>query len=136
MSHCVSAITVDDLSQARAELESVFAKTFGSTTFDADQRAQILDQCANGRKGFSMSSREWGTCKSMQATLPLQRRTVPIDKPPYRVPPHTQETTDKCAKDLEDDGIIERQASPYGSLVTIAASTMAVPGSLLTTVTL
>lgn len=71
---------------------------------------------------FSLNSRELGTCTTIQITLPLQPGTVPIDRPPCRVIPHTQEIIDKCFKVFEDDCIVGRQASPYGSPVTLVSN--------------
>ena len=57
----------------------------------------------------------------MQATIPLQPGTVPIGRTPYRAHPEAQKMIDRCVQDLETDGIIERQASPYGSPVTLVS---------------
>lgn len=43
VSQCVSAITADNLSKTRSELEPSLTKLFEKTVLDADQRPKILD---------------------------------------------------------------------------------------------
>ena len=117
----VSAISTSDQLHARSELQPVLVKAFQNTTLDEAQRSQVLDLCSKYRNVFSLSNRELGFCTTMEASIPLQPGTVPIDRTPYRAHPHAQEIIDRCVRELEEDGIVTRQASPYGSPVTLVS---------------
>ena len=61
-----------------------------------------------------------------QADFPLEPGTKPVDRAPYRANPRAQEVIDKCADQLEKDGI-EQIPSPWESAVTIVAKADGTP---------
>ena len=111
----------------REELRTALKDSFNTTTFSADQCAQLLDLCTKYRSVFSLSPKELGRCKIAEAEFPLQPGTQPVDRSAYRTNPRVQQVIDKCVKQMETDGIIEQRPSPWGSAVTIVAKADGTP---------
>ena len=108
-------------SQARIDLTAVFDESFKSSTFNGQQRTQLLDMCTRYRSQFSLNQDELGRCTITEAEFPLQKNTKPVDRHPYRTNPRAQEVIDKCVDDMESADIVEKKLSEWGSLVCIVA---------------
>ena len=108
-------------SQARIDLTAAFDESFESSTFNGQQRTQLLDLCTRNRSVFSLNQDELGRCTITEAESPFQKSTKPVDRHPYRTNPRAQEVIDKCVDDMESAGIIEKKLSEWGSPVCIVA---------------
>ena len=108
-------------SQARTDLTAALDETFKNTTFNGQQRAQLLNLCTRYRSVFSLNPNELGKCTIVEAEFPLQKNTKPVDRHPYRTNPRAQEVIDKCVDDMEATGIIEKKLSEWGSPLCIVA---------------
>ena len=64
--------SVDELAQAKSELEGPSSKAFTSTKLTTDQEASVLDLCARYRPVFALSMSELGLCTCLRFV-----RTVP-----------------------------------------------------------
>ncbi|CAM9831755.1 unnamed protein product, partial [Choristocarpus tenellus] len=49
-----------------------------------------------------------------EAEIPIEPGTKPVDRNPYRANPRTQQVIDSCVNTIEEQGIIEKFASPWG----------------------
>ena len=118
-----SAVTQNcsESSQARIDLTAALDESFKNTTFDDQQRAQIINLCTEYRSVFSLNQKELGKCTIAEAEFPLQKDTKPVDRHPYRSNPRAQEVIDKCVDDMEEIDIIEKRPSEWGSPVCIVA---------------
>ena len=118
-----SAVTQNcsESSQARIDLTAALDESFKNTTFDDQQRAQIINLCTEYRSVFSLNQKELGKCTIAEAEFPLQKDTKPVDRHPYRTNPRAQEVIDKCVDDMEEIDIIEKRPSEWGSPVCIVA---------------
>ena len=118
-----SAVTQNcsESSQARIDLTAALDESFKNTTFDDQQRAQIINLCTEYRSVFSLNQKELGKCTIAEAEFPLQKDTKPVDRHPYRTNPRAQEVIDKCVDDMEEIVIIEKKQSQWGSPVCIVA---------------
>ena len=96
-----SAVTQNcsESSQARIDLTAALDESFKNTTFDDQQRAQIINLCTEYRSVFSLNQKELGKCTIAEAEFPLQKDTKPVDRHPYRTNPRAQEVIDKCVDD-------------------------------------
>ena len=108
-------------SQARIDLTAAFDESFKSSTFNGQQRTQLLDMCTRYRSRFSLNQDELGRCTITEAEFPLQKNTKPVDRHPYRTNPRAQEVIDKCVDDMESADIVEKKLSEWGSPVCIVA---------------
>ena len=108
-----SAITnnCSESSQARIDLTAALDESFKNTTFNGQQRTQLLDLCTRYRSVFSLNQNEQGKCTIAEAEFPLQTNTKPVDRHPYRTNPRAQEVIGKCFHDMEATGIIEKKLS-------------------------
>ena len=81
-----SAVTQNcsESSQARIDLTAALDESFKNTTFDDQQRAQIINLCTEYRSVFSLNQKELGKCTIAEAEFPLQKDTKPVDRHPYR----------------------------------------------------
>ena len=95
--------------------------SFKNTTFDDQQRAQIVNLCTEYRSVFSLNQKELGKCTIAEAEFPLQKDTKPVDRHPYRTNPRAQKVFDKCVDDMQEIDIIEKRPSQWGSPVCIVA---------------
>ena len=102
-------------------MTAAFDESFESSTFNAQQRAELLDLCTRYRSVFSLNQDELGRCTITEAESPLQKNTKPVDRHPYRTNPRAQEVIDKCVDDMESAGIIDKKLSEWGSPVCIVA---------------
>ena len=118
-----SAVTQNcsESSQARIDLTAALDESFKNTTFDDQQRAQIINLCTEYRSVFSLNQKELGKCTIAEAEFPLQKDTKPVDRHPYRSNPRAQEVIDKCVDDMEEIDIIEKRPSEWGSPACIVA---------------
>ena len=118
-----SAVTQNcsESSQARIDLTAALDESFKNTTFDDQQRAQIINLCTEYRSVFSLNQKELRKCTIAEAEFPLQKDTKPVDRHPYRSNPRAQEVIDKCVDDMEEIDIIEKRPSEWGSPVCIVA---------------
>ena len=118
-----SAVTQNcsESSQARIDLTAALDESFKNTTFDDQQRAQIINLCTEYRSVFTLNQKELGKCTIAEAEFPLQKDTKPVDRHPYRTNPRAQEVIDKCVDDMEEIDIIEKRPSEWGSPVCIVA---------------
>ena len=118
-----SAVTQNcsESSQARIDLTAALDESFKNTTFDDQQRAQIINLCTEYRSVFSLNQKELGKCTIAEAEFPLQKDTKPVDRHPYRTNSRAQEVIDKCVDDMEEIDIIEKKQSQWGSPVCIVA---------------
>ena len=118
-----SAVTQNcsESSQARIDLTAALDESFKKTTFDDQQRAQIINLCTEYRSVFSLNQKELGKCTIAEAEFPLQKDTKPVDRHPYRTNPRAQEVIDKCVDDMEEIDIIEKKQSQWWSPVCIVA---------------
>ena len=118
-----SAVTQNcsESSQARIDLTAALDESFKNTTFDDQQRAQIINLCTEYRSVFSLNQKELGKCTIAEAEFPLQKDTKPVDRHPHRTNPRAQEVIDKCVDDMEEIDIIEKKQSQWGSPVCIVA---------------
>ena len=113
--------SVDELAQAKSELEGPLSKAFTNTTLTTDQKASVLDMCARYRPVFALSTSELGRCTNAKATFPLPPDTRPIGRAPYRANPRAKAVIDKCVHDMLEWDIIEERPSPWGSPCTLVA---------------
>jgi hypothetical protein len=122
-SQTVSVVTQNysESSQARNQLAAALEDSFKNTTFDDQQRTQIINLCTRYRSVFSLNPKELGRCKIGEAEFPLRENTKPVDRHPYRTNPRAQEVIDKCVDDMQKIGIIEKGPSEWGSPVCIVA---------------
>ena len=74
--------SVDELAQAKSELEGPLSKAFTNTKLTTDQKASVLDLCVRYRPVFALSMSELGCCTNAEATFPLPPDTLPIDRAP------------------------------------------------------
>ena len=118
-----SAIThnCSESSQARIDLTAALGESFKNTTFNGQQRTQLLDLCTRYRSVFSPNQNELGKCTIAEAEFPLQTNTKPVDRHPHRTHPRAQEVIGKCFHEMEATGIIEKKLSEWGSPVCIVA---------------
>ena len=107
--------------QARIDLTAALDASFKNTTFDDQQRAQIINLCTEYRSVFSLNQKELGKCTLAEAEFPLQKDTKPVDRHPYRTNPRAQKVIDKCVDDMQEIDIIEKRKSQWGSPVCIVA---------------
>ena len=98
-------------SQARIDLTAAFDESFKNSTFNGQQRTQLLDLCTRYRSVFSLNQGELGKCTITEAEFPLQKNTKPVDRHPYRTNPRAQKVIDKYVDDMESAGIIETKLS-------------------------
>ena len=108
-----SAITnnCSERSQARIGLTAALDESFKNTTFNGQQRTQLLDLCTWYRSVFSLNQNELGKCTIAEAEFPLQTNTKPVDRHPHRTNPRAQEVIGKCVHDMEATGIIKKKLS-------------------------
>ena len=71
--------SVDELGQAKSELECPVSKAITNNKLTSDQKALVLDMCARYRPVFALSTSELGRCTNVEAAFPLPRDTRPID---------------------------------------------------------
>ena len=107
--------------QARIDLTAALDESFKNTTFDDQQRAQIINLCTEYRSVFSLNQKELGKCTIAEAEFPLQKDTKPVDRHPFRTNPRAQNVIDKCVDDMQEIDIIEKRPSQWGSPVCIVA---------------
>ena len=100
--------------QARIDLTAALDASFKNTTFDDQQRAQIINLCTEYRSVFSLNQKELGKCTIAEAEFPLQKDTKPVDRHSYRTNPRTQKVIDKCVDDMEEIDVIEKRPSQWG----------------------
>ena len=110
-----SAITHNhsESSQARIDWTAALDESFQKSTFNDQQKTQLLDLCTKYRSVFSLTPKELGRCAIAKAEFPLQKNTKPVDHHPYRTNPRAQEVIDKCVESMELDGIIEKSPSAW-----------------------
>ena len=108
-------------SQARIDLTVALDESFKNSTFNGQQRTQLLDLCTRYRSVFSLNQDELGRCTITGAEFSSQKNTKPVDRHPYRTNPKPQEVVDKCVDDMESAGIIEKKLSEWGLPVCIVA---------------
>ena len=108
-----SAITHDcsKSSQARIDLTAALDESFKNSTFNGEQKTQLLDLCTRYRSVFSLNQDELGRCTIAETEFPLQKNTKPVDRHPYRTNPRAQEVIGKSVDDMESAGIIEKKLS-------------------------
>ena len=84
-----SAVTQNcsESSQARIDLTAALDESFKNTTFDDQQRAQIINLCTEYRSVFSLNQKELGKYTIAEAEFPLQKDTKPVDRHPHRTNP-------------------------------------------------
>ena len=104
-------------SQARIDLTTALDESFKKSTFNDQQKTQLLDLCTQYRSNFSLNQEELGRCTIAEAEFPLQENTKPVDRHPYRTNPRPQEVIDKCVESMESVDIIEESPSAWGSPV-------------------
>ena len=107
--------------QARIDLTAALDESFKNTTFDDQQRTQIINLCTKYRSVFSLNRKELGKCTIAEAQFSLQKDTKPVDRHPYRTNPRAQKVIDKCVDDMQQIDIIEKRPSEWGSPVYIVA---------------
>ena len=108
-------------SQARIDLTAALDESFKNTTFNDQQRTQLLNLCTRYRSVFSLNRNELGRCTIAEAEFLLQKNTKPVDRHPYTTNPRAQKAIDKWVNDMEETGIIEKTLSEWGSPVCIVA---------------
>ena len=106
--------SVDELAQAKSELEGPLSKAFTNNNLTTDQKASVLDLCARYRPVFALSMSELGHCTNVEATCPWPPDTRPIDRAPYRANHGAKAVIDKCVHDMIEGDIIEERLSPRG----------------------
>ena len=97
--------------QARIDLTAALDESLKNTTFDDQQRTQIINLCTKCRSVFSLNQKELGKCTIAGAEFPLQKDTKPVDRHPYRTNPRAQKVIDKCVEDMQQIDIIEKRPS-------------------------
>ena len=97
-----SAVTQNcsESSQARIDLTAALDESFKNTTFDDQQRAQIINLCTEYRSVFSLNQKELGKCTIAEAEFPLQKDTKPVDRHPYRTVGCTYSQVRRKSKDF------------------------------------
>ena len=113
--------SVDEIAQAKSEIEGPLSKAFTNTKLTPDQKVSALDLCAWYHPVFALSMSELGRCTNAKATFPLPPDIRPIDRPPYRANPRAKAVIDKCVRDKLGWGIIEERPSPWDSPCTLVA---------------
>ena len=73
--------SVDELAQAKSELQGPLSKAFANTKLRTDQKASVLDLCVRYRPVFALSMSELGCCTCLLYTSPSPR-----DKRQSRMP--------------------------------------------------
>ena len=118
-----SAVThnCSESSQGRIDLTAALDESFKNTTFDGQQRTQLLNLCTRYRSVFSPNQQELGKCTIAEAEFPLQNDTKPVDRHSYRTNPRAQKVIDSCVDDMQATGIIEKRPREWGSPVCIVA---------------
>ena len=106
-------------SQARIDLTAALDESFKNSTFNGQQKTQLLDLCAQYRSVFSLTQEELGRCTIAEAEFPLQKNTKPVDRHPYRTNPKAQEVIDKYVENMDSVGIVEKKPNEWGSPVCI-----------------
>ena len=96
-------------SQARIDLTAALDESFKNSTFDGQQKTQLLDLCTQYRSVFSLTHEELGRCTIAGAEFPLHKNTKPLDRHPYKTNPRVQEVIDKCVDNMKSVGIIEKK---------------------------
>ena len=96
-------------------------------TFDDQQKTQLLDLCTRYRSVFSLSQGELERCTIAEAEFPLQKNTKPVDRHPYRTNPRAQKVIDKCVKNMESVGIVEKNPSAWALPVCMVATADGTP---------
>ena len=61
--------SVDELAQAKTELEGPLSEAFSNTKLTTDQKAYALDLCARYRPVFALSMSELSLCTNAEATF-------------------------------------------------------------------
>ena len=97
------------------------------STFNDQQKTQLLDLCTRYRSVFSSNQEELGRCTIAEAEFPLQKNTKPVDHHPNRTNPRAQEVIDKCVENMESVGIVEKIPSAWASPVCIVAKADGTP---------
>ena len=118
---------LEETAKHRTELQKALTKAFENTTFSSQQCEELLQLCTRYRSVFSLKPDELGTCTLTDADFPLQPGTQPVNRAPYRTNPRAQEVIDKCVEEMEQAGIVEQRASPWGSAVTLVAKADGTP---------
>lgn len=111
----------------REDLRKALTKAFAKTTFSPDQCEETLQLCTRYRSVFSLSPDELGKCTLTEADFPLEPGTRPVNRAPYRANPRVQEVSVECMQEMEEAGIVEQRASPWGSAVTLVAKADGTP---------
>ena len=62
-------------SQARIDLTAAFDESFKISTFNGQQRVQLLDLCTRYRSAISLNQEDLGRCTITEAEFPLQKNT-------------------------------------------------------------
>ena len=124
-----SAVQTDSKTaeSTRNEVRAALTRALDKTMFTPAECEQVLTLCTKYRSVFSLSPRELDRCALAEATFPLEPGTRPVNRTPYRANPRVQETIDKCVNQMEQDGIIEQRPSPWGSAITIVATSDGTP---------
>ena len=108
-----SAITHNhsESSQVQIDLTAALDGSFKKSSFNDQQKIQLLDLCAQYRSVFSFTQNELERCTITEAEFPLQKNTKPVDRHPYRTNSRAQEVINKCVENMESVGIIEKSPS-------------------------
>ena len=116
-------------SQARIGLTAALRESFKKSTFNDQQKTQLLDLCAKYRSVFLLLivPKELESCTTAEAELSIQKNTKPVDRPPYRTNLIAQEVINKCVESMESVGIIEKSPRAWGLPVCIVAKAYGVP---------
>ena len=108
-------------SQAQIYLTAALEESLKNSTFNDQQKTQLLDLCTQYRPVFSLTQEELGRCTIAEAEFPLQKNTKPVDRHPYRTNLRAQEGIDKFVENMESVGTVEKKPSEWGSPVCIVA---------------
>ena len=100
---------VDELAQAKSELEGPLSRAFTNTKLTTDQKSSVLDSCARYRPVFALSMSEVGRCTNAEAIFPLPPDSRPMDRAPYRANPRAKAVIDKCVHAMLEWDIIEER---------------------------
>ena len=98
-------------SQARITLTAALDESFENSTFNDQQKTQVLDLCTRYRSVFSLNQEELERCSIAEAEFPLQKNTKPVNRHPFRTNPRAQEVIDKCVENMESVDIVEKNPS-------------------------
>ena len=107
-------ISVDQLAQAKSEIEGALSKAFTNTKLTSDQKVSVLNLCARYGPVFVLSMSELGRCTNAEATFSLPPDIHPIDRPPYLANPRAKAVIDKCVHDMLELGHHRRTSQPLG----------------------